>query len=116
VQALHPGVAQTKMLDSTDVSPLGELDPRHPDGFFEDRLRIRKCRAYRFDVPAPGIYKERINTDSEQYGRLQRRRALRRDHRAAQAFARPAVLDRTGAAAAGHRVFPMEPLNFEETA
>jgi 1,4-alpha-glucan branching enzyme len=50
VRALLPGAAQVTVVDSTDSRPLVELDLSHPDGFFEGRLRIRKRRAYRFDV------------------------------------------------------------------
>ena len=50
VRALLPGAARVTVLDAADARALGELDLRHPDGFFEGRLRIRKRRAYRFDV------------------------------------------------------------------
>ena len=50
VRALLPGAARVTVLDAADARALGELGLRHPDGFFEGRLRIRKGRAYCFDV------------------------------------------------------------------
>jgi 1,4-alpha-glucan branching enzyme len=50
VRAFLPGAAEVTVVESDGGKPLGTLDLRHPDGVFEGRLRIRKRRAYRFDV------------------------------------------------------------------
>jgi len=49
VRAFLPGATQVTVLDA-DAKVLGELVLRHPDGWFEARLRIRKRRPYCFDV------------------------------------------------------------------
>jgi 1,4-alpha-glucan branching enzyme len=50
VRAFLPGAAAVTAVDAEAGKPLGALALRHPDGLFEARLRIRKRRAYRFDV------------------------------------------------------------------
>ncbi|WP_372525893.1 1,4-alpha-glucan branching protein GlgB [Piscinibacter sp.] len=49
MHAFLPGATQVTVLDA-DAKTLGELVLRHPDGWFEARLRIRKRRPYCFDV------------------------------------------------------------------
>ncbi|GAP37940.1 1,4-alpha-glucan branching protein GlgB [Piscinibacter sakaiensis] len=44
-----PGAVAVQVVEAASGRPLGALAQRHPDGFFEGRLRIRKPRAYQLE-------------------------------------------------------------------